>query len=150
MNSVQTDVTNSHSIFTKEEIKTFVKNVLLSLDKGLKIKFPLRDEILQIERWAGNNISPSEAKKREVTGKNSFLDLVMICSDDKNANSQQVEQATYMLFRRIMGLYLGGRIEGKVSEVNLEQRLSQVEKNVYNLSKIVMDLKDLHKKGTIK
>jgi hypothetical protein len=132
----------STCIFSPEEIRTTVKNFTLGwLSGAVKIHFRIAHEIMEEAKFTKEKMDWNQALQEERVAKQEFLKLVDICVGAVKATPEQQEQALAELFRVILILRAGARIEGSfVSSINIEEKLGKIEEDLQATKDLVFEL----------
>lgn len=130
---------NLSSMFSEDDVENLVKEFILSWLRGeITINFPSARELREYP--FPTYFQDPKAKAKEIKIKDYFIDLISICLGIEKATSKQRNTAIKKLFRQILALRSGNRIEGTFAEFNIEKRFQILENQVKDTSNLVKEL----------
>jgi hypothetical protein len=132
----------TESIFTREEIVATVRSFILAWIKNdLKIHFPVAEEIMNNEKKAGNRVDKTEAHYREQSGKMEIINTISILAGLTPATRDEKEKAITLMFKHILGLRCGDRVEGSFGKKeDYDLHLSSIEEQIEAMNNSIQQL----------
>lgn len=128
-----------HSIFTYQEIESFVKSFILAYLRGLvHINFnPSEYAIERRQKQKRRKLTEREINKISLDYKTGLRHKIEVCSGTHKVTADESKRTVYGLFSDIIAFTNGKRIEGEFLPIELEQKISEMEKKYDATDKLV-------------
>jgi hypothetical protein len=128
---------DSSSLFSKQEIKEFVREFVASWIRGdIVIRFPTAAELAKKTPLAiAFPVDPSVNAELKI--KEHYIDLLSVCAGTKQASAEEREKAVIEVFRMLLMFRSANRIEGRIMTSDLDRRMKELEKTLNSTGKLV-------------
>ena len=146
--SAGAEIRDPNLLFTEEEVRSMVKDFVMSLATGrIKINSKTSLEFESEAAADGNKISLEQGIKMERDQIKEFMNWVDICSDVRPAKPEERRLAVRALYNRLLNLRLVKRIEGTLYGLELEERVSRLEDRLTEICQLVNESIQYDKQG---
>jgi hypothetical protein len=128
---------DSSSLFTKQEIREFVREFVASWIRGdIVIRFPTAAELAKKTPLSiAFPVDPSVNAELKI--KEHYVDLLSVCAGTKQASAEEREKAVTEVFRMLLMFRSANRIEGRIMTNDLDTRMRELEKTLSSTGKLV-------------
>src|SRR3989337_4074221 len=119
---------DSSSLFSKQEIREFVREFVASWIRGeIIIRFPTASELAKKTPFSiAFPVDPSVNAELKI--KEHYVDLLSVCAGTKQASSEEREKAMTEVFRMLLMFRSANRIEGRIMTGDLDRRIRELER----------------------
>lgn len=124
-------------LFAQEEIRRVVSEFISSWIRGdIKIHFPTATELSKKTPLSiAFPVDPSVNAELKI--KEHYVDLLSICAGIIPTSKEEREKAIVEVFRMLLMFRSANRIEGKILSSDIDKRLTDLEKNLVSVNKLV-------------
>ena len=128
---------DSSSLFSKQEIREFVREFVASWIRGdIIIRFPTASELAKKTPFSiAFPVDPSVNAELKI--KEHYVDLLSVCAGTKQASAEEREKAMTEVFRMLLMFRSANRIEGKIMTGDLDRRMRELERALNATDKLV-------------
>jgi hypothetical protein len=128
---------DSSSLFSKQEIREFVREFVASWIRGdIIIRFPTAAELAKKTPWSiAFPVDPSVDAELKI--KEHYIDLLSVCAGTKQASAEERERAVTEVFKMLLMFRSANRVEGRIMSNDLDRRMKELEKTLNSTSKLV-------------
>ena len=119
---------DSSSLFSKQEIREFVREFVASWIRGdIIIRFPTASELAKKTPLSiAFPVDPSVNAELKI--KEHYVDLLSVCAGTKQASAEEREKAMAEVFRMLLMFRSANRIEGRIMTGDLDRRMRELER----------------------
>ena len=128
---------DSSSLFSKQEIREFVREFVASWIRGdIIIRFPTASELAKKTPFSiAFPVDPSVNAELKI--KEHYVDLLSVCAGTKQASAEEREKSMTEVFRMLLMFRSANRIEGKIMTGDLDRRMRELERALNATDKLV-------------
>lgn len=128
---------DSSSLFSKQEIREFVREFVTSWIRGdIIIRFPTASELAKKTPLSiAFPVDPSVNAELKI--KEHYVDLLSVCAGTKPASAEERDKAMTEVFRMLLMFRSANRIEGRIMTGDLDRRLRELERGLNATDKLV-------------
>ena len=128
---------DSSSLFSKQEIREFVREFVTSWIRGdIIIRFPTASELAKKTPFSiAFPVDPSVNAELKI--KEHYVDLLSVCAETKPASAEEREKAMTEVFRMLLMFRSANRIEGRIMTGDLDRRMRELERGLNATDKLV-------------
>ena len=128
---------DSSSLFSKQEIREFVREFVASWIRGdIIIRFPTASELAKKTPLSiAFPVDPSVNAELKI--KEHYVDLLSVCAGTKQASAEEREKAMTEVFRMLLMFRSANRIEGRIMTGDLDRRMRELERALNATDKLV-------------
>ena len=128
---------DSSSLFSKQEIREFVREFVASWIRGdIIIRFPTASELAKKTPFSiAFPVDPSVNAELKI--KEHYVDLLSVCAGTKQASAEEREKAMTEVFRMLLMFRSANRIEGRIMTGDLDRRMRELERALNATDKLV-------------
>jgi hypothetical protein len=128
---------DSSSLFSKQEIREFVREFVASWIRGdIIIRFPTASELAKKTPLSiAFPVDPSVNAELKI--KEHYVDLLSVCAGTKQTSAEEREKAMTEVFRMLLMFRSANRIEGRIMTGDLDRRMRELERALNATDKLV-------------
>jgi hypothetical protein len=128
---------DSSSLFSKQEIREFVREFVASWIRGdIIIRFPTAVELAKKTPLSiAFPVDPSVDAELKI--KEHYIDLLSVCAGTKQASAEERDKAVTEVFKMLLMFRSANRVEGRIMSNDLDRRMKELEKTMNSTSKLV-------------
>jgi paraquat-inducible protein B len=128
---------DSSSLFSKQEIRDFVREFVASWIRGdIIIRFPTAAELAKKTPLSiAFPVDPSVDAELKI--KEHYIDVLSVCAGTKQASAEEQEKAVTEAFKLLLMFRSANRIEGRIMSKDLDRRMAELERTMNSTGKLV-------------
>jgi hypothetical protein len=128
---------DSSSLFSKQEIREFVREFVASWIRGdIIIRFPTAAELAKKTPFSiAFPVDPSVDAELKI--KEHYIDLLSVVAGTRQASAEEREKAVTEVFKMLLMFRSANRVEGRIMSNDLDRRMKELEKTMNSTGKLM-------------